>query len=73
MALEEIIIRCLDCGTKNRIPKERKNDRPRCGRCGALLVNIGAQVSPIKENKSDSSYFLDAQKLWDNSIEGMGW
>src|SRR5512141_3080292 len=32
MPREEMIIRCLDCGTKNRIPKERMQNRPVCGR-----------------------------------------
>jgi thioredoxin 2 len=30
---ESIIIPCADCGTKNRIPKSRLQDRPLCGKC----------------------------------------
>ena len=37
MEKDEIIIRCLNCGTKNRIPRERMNDRPTCGECHAPL------------------------------------
>lgn len=37
MGQEDMIIRCLNCGTKNRIPQERIQDRPVCGRCGASL------------------------------------
>ncbi len=37
MGQEEMIIRCLNCGTKNRIPKERMQSRPVCGRCRAQL------------------------------------
>ncbi len=37
MEKDALIIRCLNCGTKNRIPKERLNQRPTCGRCGSPL------------------------------------
>ncbi len=30
---EAITIRCPQCGTKNRVPKERWGDRPKCGKC----------------------------------------
>ena len=29
-----IVTRCSSCGTGNRIPRARLNDRPTCGRCG---------------------------------------
>lgn len=32
-----MIIRCLNCGTKNRVPRQRLHDRPTCGRCHAHL------------------------------------
>jgi thioredoxin 2 len=34
---DSIIIRCKSCGTKNRIPKNRLNDTPVCGRCHTPL------------------------------------
>ena len=37
MKQDEMIIRCLNCGTKNRIPPERLRDRPTCGKCKAPL------------------------------------
>ncbi len=37
MEKDQMIIRCLTCGTKNRIPKEHMNDRPSCGKCRAPL------------------------------------
>ena len=37
MSDQQMVIRCLNCGTKNRIPKERLHDRPLCGKCGATL------------------------------------
>jgi len=30
---EDLIIRCSNCGTKNRVPQRRTKDRPICGRC----------------------------------------
>ena len=37
MGQEDMIIRCLNCGTKNRIPQKRMQDHPVCGRCGSNL------------------------------------
>jgi thioredoxin 2 len=37
MADDPIIIRCLTCGTKNRIPSGRLQERPTCGKCHAPL------------------------------------
>lgn len=37
MNRHEIIIRCLSCGTKNRIPQNRLRDKPTCGKCRAPL------------------------------------
>jgi thioredoxin 2 len=33
----QMVIRCLNCGTKNRIPRERLHDQPHCGKCRATL------------------------------------
>lgn len=37
MSYDQMIIRCLNCGTKNRIPRDRLYDLPICGRCNAHL------------------------------------
>jgi len=37
---DDIIIRCLNCGTKNRIPKGRFQEHPTCGRCHAALDDM---------------------------------
>jgi thioredoxin 2 len=34
---KHMVIRCLNCGTKNRIPRKRLHDRPLCGKCGVTL------------------------------------
>jgi thioredoxin 2 len=38
---------CPDCATVNRVPDERRGDRPVCGRCGAELA--GAKVRALDE------------------------
>ncbi len=40
MAHEQMIIRCLNCGTRNRIKKDRIHHRPTCGRCHAHLDDM---------------------------------
>jgi thioredoxin 2 len=37
MNADQIVIRCLNCGTKNRIPRQRLQDKPTCGHCRAPL------------------------------------
>ncbi len=37
---ENVIIRCLNCGTKNRIPKKKFQGRPACGKCHAPLDDL---------------------------------
>lgn len=34
---ESAIISCHECGVKNKVPKERLQSSPKCGKCGALL------------------------------------
>ena len=40
MEEENLIVRCLRCGTKNRIPPAKLCDRPVCGQCHAYLDDI---------------------------------
>jgi len=40
MPHEQMIIRCLNCGTRNRIKRDRLHDRPTCGRCHAHLDDM---------------------------------
>lgn len=40
MDLDDIIIRCLTCGVKNRIPRGRFQAHPVCGRCHAPLDDM---------------------------------
>jgi thioredoxin 2 len=37
---DNVIIRCLNCGTKNRIPHKKLQGRSMCGKCGASLDEL---------------------------------
>lgn len=47
MNQDSIIIRCSNCGAKNRIPTARLNEGPRCGRCAQPLAIGGVYDSPV--------------------------
>lgn len=57
MDQESVIIDCLRCGTKNRVPRDRIDDRPRCGRCHAALTGEAFDVRPVET--SDESFARD--------------
>jgi thioredoxin 2 len=38
--MENIIVRCPACGTKNRIPADRLTEAPVCGKCRAPLKGV---------------------------------
>jgi thioredoxin 2 len=45
--MESIIVKCGTCGTKNRISKDRLNDKPVCGKCGERLPSIPKYDHPV--------------------------
>ena len=47
MNQDSIIIRCTNCGTKNRIPSARLNEGPRCGKCTQPLAIGGVYDAPV--------------------------
>lgn len=47
MAMNSILVRCLECGTKNRIPGDRLNDAPVCGKCRASLKRAIGTGKPM--------------------------
>jgi thioredoxin 2 len=49
---------CPACGTKNRVPDDRLNDDPQCGRCGAALM----PAAPVALGEA----------MFDRYIEGSG-
>jgi thioredoxin 2 len=55
MSEDSLIVRCPRCSAKNRIPRNRWQGRPVCGKCGATLTPSGLYPdSPV--NVSDSSF-----------------
>ena len=47
MANERVLIRCRNCGTRNRIPTERLQHGPRCGRCKNPFPSIAITSRPV--------------------------
>ncbi len=48
MGDDSIIIKCNNCGVKNRIPASRTDDKPKCGKCGAILSTDSASGKPVE-------------------------
>jgi thioredoxin 2 len=48
MEKDTIILTCPNCGAKNRIPKNRLQDRPVCGKCRAPLSAQAALDHPVE-------------------------
>lgn len=45
--MNSIIAQCTNCGAKNRIPQDRLNDRPICGKCHESLPSIPVYDHPV--------------------------
>jgi len=54
---ESVIIECLRCGTKNRVPRSRIHDRPNCGHCHAPLSVEAFALRPLET--SDGTFARD--------------
>ena len=37
--MEKVLVACPACGTPNRVPAPRLGDDPKCGQCGAALLD----------------------------------
>jgi len=42
-----IVVRCANCGAKNRIPEERLDQGPICGKCKAPLKVVDSPAAPV--------------------------
>jgi thioredoxin 2 len=47
MDLNSIILKCNNCGTRNRVPKARLNEKPLCGKCGKHLSSPAGYDRPV--------------------------
>lgn len=52
---DNTIIQCANCGTKNRIPKNRLKDKPVCGKCQKPLTVGVFHDSPVTVKDSTFS------------------
>lgn len=60
---------CPRCGTTNRVPEERLNEQPVCGRCGTALmatqpVDLSDALFPKFIAKSDLPVLVDFWADW---------
>jgi len=44
---QNIMVKCPRCGAKNRVPRERINQRPICGRCKTPLKKADFPAVPV--------------------------
>lgn len=47
MKLDSFLVKCNHCGTKNRIPGNRLQDRPICGSCRSPLPPVSIYDRPV--------------------------
>lgn len=47
MTNETVLIRCRNCGTRNRVPVSRLQEGPRCGRCKKPFPSISITSRPV--------------------------
>ena len=47
MEQDSVIIKCSGCGTKNRIPKSRIHEGPKCGKCGRKIEAGNSSSNPV--------------------------
>jgi thioredoxin 2 len=51
-APDKLLVLCAGCSTANRVPAERLGDDPKCGRCGAPLLD--GKPAALDEARFDS-------------------
>lgn len=54
-----MILICSACGAKNRVPEDRLNSSPNCGKCHQNLLPL----EPIELNESNFSIFIQYSDL----------
>ncbi|MBI4294239.1 MAG: thioredoxin TrxC [Betaproteobacteria bacterium] len=56
---ESIRLACPECLTANRVPAERLSEDPKCGKCGARLL----EAHPVTLHESTFDAFLERTEL----------
>lgn len=63
---DSIIVHCPQCGTKNRIPANRKGEQGICGKCGARLAS--AQTYPSRPVDVSDRSFAEEVKAFQGPV-----
>ena len=58
---ETVIIKCPGCGTKNRVPADRLDQGPRCGKCKTPLA--GTASGPIKFSDANFDSMVNSSRV----------
>jgi thioredoxin 2 len=54
--MDEFVIVCLKCGTKNRVQESRFNDRPICGKCKSPLYS--GRIAEVSDDTFESEVIM---------------
>jgi thioredoxin 2 len=57
--MDPLLVTCAKCGTANRVPRERIGDDPKCGQCGAQLL----EGRPVELDPARFDSFLSRNSL----------
>ena len=57
--IDKLLVVCANCGTANRVPRERLGDEPKCGKCQAPLL----EGKPIELDSAGFDSFLSRNSL----------
>lgn len=65
---DALVIPCANCSSLNRIPAERLDDQPRCGRCKSAVLTSSpfelTQASFANQIKGDLPLLVDVWASW---------
>ena len=62
MNVNNIVVTCNNCGTKNRIPADKQHLGPKCGSCKTAISLAGAAV-PVELDDSNFSGFISQASM----------
>lgn len=60
--MSSIVVSCLECGAKNRIPDVKQHKLPQCGKCKVSL-QVKEFVVPVELTDTNMDGFVKSEKL----------